>query len=113
MTRKNRKEKWQQLIEQMRTSGKSSRTWCTENGISYHTMRGWVSRLSKEKTVECKAESVSEIQWVEVRGDALKNTLLNMPPTIQVKIENFTVEIPEGFQSAMLVEICKALKTIC
>ena len=47
-------EKWINLIEDFKTSGKSQRVWCREQGIKRSTLRYWLSRtgeLSEGKEV--------------------------------------------------------------
>ena len=47
-------EKWINLIEDFKTSGKSQRVWCRQQGIKRSTLRYWLSRtgeLSEGKEV--------------------------------------------------------------
>ena len=40
-------EKWQNLIEDFKTSGKSQRVWCRERGIKRSTLRYWLERTNE------------------------------------------------------------------
>ena len=40
-------EKWQNLIEDFKTSGKSQRVWCRERGIKRSTLRYWLERTDE------------------------------------------------------------------
>ena len=40
-------EKWQNLIEDFKASGKSQRVWCREQGIKRSTLRYWLRRTDK------------------------------------------------------------------
>ena len=40
-------EKWQNLIEDFKTSGKSQRVWCREQGIKRSTLRYWLRRTDE------------------------------------------------------------------
>lgn len=37
-------EKWAVLVQEFRSSRKSQRVWCTENGIKRSTLRYWLER---------------------------------------------------------------------
>lgn len=38
-------EKWSELITAWRSSGKTRKAWCQEQGIPYESLRRWVKRL--------------------------------------------------------------------
>lgn len=38
------KEKWTELAQEYRNSGKSQRVWCAERGIKRSTLRYWLER---------------------------------------------------------------------
>jgi hypothetical protein len=38
-------EKWRELIAAWRSSGKTRKAWCEEQGIAYESLRRWVKRL--------------------------------------------------------------------
>ena len=40
-------EKWQNLIEDFKASGKSQRVWCRERGIKRSTLRYWLERTDE------------------------------------------------------------------
>lgn len=40
-------EKWQNLIEDFKASGKSQRVWCREQGIKRSTLRYWLRRTDE------------------------------------------------------------------
>ena len=40
-------EKWQKLIKDFKTSGKSQRVWCREHGVKRSTLRYWLSRTDE------------------------------------------------------------------
>ena len=40
-------EKWQNLIEDFKASGKSQRVWCREQGVKRSTLRYWLERTDE------------------------------------------------------------------
>ena len=42
-----REEKWESRIKKFKTSGKSQRVWCQEQGIKRSTLRYWLSRTDE------------------------------------------------------------------
>ena len=38
------KEKWTELAQKYRSSGKSQRVWCDEQGVKRSTLRYWLER---------------------------------------------------------------------
>jgi hypothetical protein len=38
-------EKWSELIAAWRSSGRTRKAWCQEQGIAYESLRRWVKRL--------------------------------------------------------------------
>ena len=40
-------EKWINLIEDFKTSGKSQRVWCREQDVKRSTLRYWLSRTNE------------------------------------------------------------------
>lgn len=74
--RANSKQKWSELIQNQKSSSKSAREWCRDQGISYQSFLNWRKRLSqKEETNPSFVEVVEEI-WIEIHleGATIKIT---------------------------------------
>ena len=52
MTAAQRKEMWQQRLEQLKASGMTQKDWCRQNGIPETTLRYWSRRLKDEAPAE-------------------------------------------------------------
>ena len=40
-------ENWTMLVQEFRSSGKSQRVWCGENGVKRSTLRYWLERAEQ------------------------------------------------------------------
>lgn len=102
MTKEQLKQDWQEVIHQYETSGvKSQSEWCRENRISIRNFNRWYNKLKKQSTTLVQG-------WLPVQiAEKYQDSSLNL------KIGNVNIEVKEGFQPSLLVEVVKTLGGLC
>ena len=113
---------WLKLYERQRASGKTLKAWCEENELKVSTMADRITRLRKmglTKGAKPPGGRYSDERavtgaWVEV--SSIKDTFSSdtqMESCIELKIGGCSVIVREGFQPAVLAEVCKVLVALC
>lgn len=104
MTKEQLKQDWQAVINQYKASGiKNQSEWCRINGISLRNFNRWYNRLKKQVPSNTVMQSWLPVQITEKSQGS--------PPNL--KIGKITIEVKEGFQPSLLMEVVKALGEIC
>ena len=95
---KSKIDYWAEQIRLQKESGLSQQKWCEENGIKYHTLKAWGTKLKK-------VEEKTEPQFIElkptepaIRAENIEITIGKI--SIKVTHENFSFVIKE------LVKLC-------
>jgi len=117
VTKKRTNEEWVEIYYLQRSSGLTMKQWCAENDVNIYTMADRVTRLRKMGLIEAQqpvAKKSNQITlepsgWVEVRqgSKSFENIGIN------IKVGSFTITVPEEFQEAALIRVCRALISIC
>ena len=104
MTKEQIKQDWEAVIQQYETSEiKNQSEWCRKNGISLRNFNRWYNRFKKKQSPTPVAQSWLPVQITEnSQGLALN-----------LKIGKVTIEVKEGFQPSLLMEVVKTLGEIC
>jgi hypothetical protein len=92
MDRELNKQKWQDAIENQRSSGLSQKQWCQENEINLHNFRYWVRRL---KTIETESD---EVRWVSLDSDTVSDI-------VKITVGKATVEVRRQTDRQLLSEV--------
>jgi len=95
---KDKIEYWANQIRLQKESGISQQKWCEQNGIKYHTMKSWGTKIKK-------ADEKPETQFIELKPAELAIQAENIEITIgkislKVTHQNFSFVIKE------LVKLC-------
>lgn len=117
---KNRLE-WRERVNQFRASGESMTKWCNENNLKVYQLQYWLKKYKDEDSVE----SNSSTKWVTVSLDESisKNNLdiqekQNIQKTkvhdnLSITIGKSTIEVKQGFDSNLLLDVVKVLTSLC
>lgn len=101
--------KWDKLIEEYRTSGKSAEKWCEEQGFKVHQLRFQISKRSRMKK-DIKSTKVSFLP-VEVIPES--DECLDYSTSISLKVGKIEICISENFNPNLLAEVIKTLQPLC
>jgi hypothetical protein len=97
--------RWQQHIENLKSSGLSRRGYCEKNGLKLSTLDYWYRRLGFYK--KRNNEISNEASWIPLRiGD-------NEASGIHLRVGKITIEIKSGFDSALLMDLLRTLGASC
>ncbi|WP_341300287.1 hypothetical protein MHB44_03745 [Lysinibacillus sp. FSL H8-0500] len=106
MSLDERKQMWQQRIEDYRSSGEPSvKAWCQLNQVGLQSMYQWMRRLQLEATHV--APTSTSTQWVTFTSS---NGLDKTTTPLIVKIGDVSIEISEGFDRVLFTEVLQILQ---
>lgn len=104
MSLDERKAMWQQRIEAFQLSGESNiKAWCQKHEVDSKGMYRWMSKLKLEST-----PSDTATQWVALESISSAN---HVASTIVVNVNGASIELKEGFNHNLFLEIFQVLKT--
>ena len=107
MSRSENKELWKKHVSSYRSSNMKAREWCTQNGVSYHTLKSWITKFNKESVLQQNNNEASDTRWVALEG---MGKLLNTDSQITVKTGSFSVVIPDRFNPETLTSVLNVLR---
>lgn len=110
MSRKRNNDEWIELYHKQRNSGLTIKQWCVENGINASTMADRISRMRKLGIIKDHQTKVTKPQsWVEITPEIPTES----NGAIYITIGSFTIAVPELFQEAALIRVCRVLMSLC
>jgi hypothetical protein len=95
---KNKNEYWAEQIRLQKESGLSQQKWCEENGIKYHTLKAWKTKLNKQKE-----KMAPTPHFVEVKA----NEPDRLTEKIEISIGRISFKVPEESLFVVLKELVK------
>lgn len=87
-----------QQVNDYRASGQTAAAWCSENNLSFNTLRYWLTKFNREDKADHQQESFIE----------LKQTSAKEVPVI-IKIGAVSIELHSGFHAETLREVIAAI----
>lgn len=106
-SRNRSEEERARLISEQRSSGKTQKAWCAEQGIKLKTFRGWVSHSSRGRF-----ESADTVNWMELETGKVSREA-GSASAIEVTAGLYTVRVKSGFDREMFSDICRMLGELC
>jgi len=105
MTYKERRQQWKARIEAYRASGLSAKEFCRQHNITTRQLYYW---LRKETL---KEQTGNTVQWLPVslssKEDISEDNLLTL------KVGPAVIEVREGFNEELLLQVVKVLSALC
>ena len=95
---------WRERISTYRKSGLSAKVWCDEAGVSFSSLKYWITRLNKANP------KPAETKWTQVN---IVDTAPLVSSTIIIHVGVARIEVLSGFDKALLTEVLKVAKSIC
>lgn len=102
METKTKREIWEERVQRFQDSGLSRRAWCLEHDIPEHQMGYWVRKLRPEPSVEPNGQ-----RWVGLGASSLNGT------GVSIQVGDVTLTVKHGFNHQVLVDVVRALMTVC
>ena len=105
-------QKWTQIVEKCRNSGKTAVSWCAENGINIKTYYYWQHRVLKAVCNELafvnnnieKSSSFAEVVLPGARTSEVAITL---------NLNNISLQIHNGADEPVILQTLKMLRNLC
>jgi hypothetical protein len=102
-------EECARLVTEQRSSGKTQKVWCEENGVKLRTFRNWIYKSNRNSL-----ENTGTVGWISVlRDDSRSLTNSRQCPPLEVKIGRYIITVHPNFNKAAFLEVCRALDGIC
>jgi transposase-like protein len=98
-----RREQWQELIEEYSTSGETVAGYCRFNNISVASFYYWKKRLSDAGQRKSGAQRKSGIQWLKVDAQPQAASALTL------MVGAISVQVQPGFDPALLDDVLTVL----
>ena len=96
------KEYWEAKIRQWLSSGKSAKSWCTENQVVYNTFLGWQNRLKFRNNQKANCPlSQNQLNPPKAHFIELKNQV-NTHPGIYLEYANVQIHLSNDFDATTL-----------
>lgn len=106
MVKKNKAEKWRQIISDYKSSGMTAKEWCLVNGVTKSALYNWMKKLKVESE-----EATINTKWATLTVPEPQQTF--SAPSITLKLKDFTLEIESGFDKAALGDILSVVMKLC
>jgi hypothetical protein len=95
----------------------SAKSWCKANNISYSTYRNWVSSLGKEESLHERTHS-EPTEWYKVEVRRPSESCFEAFPydtdaSIKLSYGEWSLELKQGFEPTLLIQIMKAVEAKC
>ena len=103
ITNKEKRELWQQRVQDFLSSGQTAKSWCEENGFPYNQLNYWLRKLRSADSVP----ALDSPRWVHM------DTAQSLNSGVSLRIANVDLEIKSGFDRQVLTDVILALMSIC
>jgi len=105
-------QKWMQIVEECRNSGKTAVKWCGENDINIKTYYYWQRRV-----LNAVCEELVTANNNVVKSPAFAEVILPDTRTPEVAItlnlNNITLQIHNGANESVISQTLKVLRNLC
>jgi hypothetical protein len=101
---------WESRISEFRVSGQSRRAWCEANDVSLRQFQYWFGKFSRQ-------ESHSRLQhgnWAQIQlKESVKDSRASIQNALSVRIGPAVIEVRDGYNPSLLLDVVKVLQELC
>lgn len=105
MTHFELKKEWQARISDFKSSGQSGAAWCAANQINLHQFYYWKKRLDFDD--QPKSQSTN---WLSFE---ISNRSKKPSEHILIRIGEVAIEIKQGYDPELLLNVIQTLRASC
>ncbi|KIV54643.1 hypothetical protein AM501_02290 [Aneurinibacillus migulanus] len=105
MTRKERRQMWEERISTFKASGESVTNWCAAHDIKAYQLYYWLKKLDAKVPI-----GIPSSRWMAVEVNKYDE---ESERSILVKVGQATVEVKPGFDPTLLADVVRALGVRC
>jgi hypothetical protein len=96
---------WEQRMENFMSSGQSASKWCATNDVNIHQFWYWKKRLKAGQTPE-----IESTKWLAIE---MEDSIEQSKNKLIVRVGQASVEVSPGFDSNLLADVVRTLRSIC
>lgn len=104
MTRKEKRNLWEDRLAAFQESDQPATKWCEDNEINLHTFRYWQKKLRSELSTQ------SLTNWVSVEVEEQSYVERNQ---LSIQVGRASIEVPEHFDQNHLANVLKVVQATC
>ncbi len=97
-------KEWEKLIKEFEKSGKSQAQWCREKNLKFKAFNYQYRKYRRDNQNE---EEIDKRNWIPVKFEPMITSKLN------IRIGKAIIEIENGYDERLLMNIVKSLEAIC
>jgi hypothetical protein len=105
MTHTERRQQWKARIEAYKASGLSKKEFCKQHNISTRQLYYWLRKES------LKEQTDNTVQWLPVSLSGQED--ISRCDFLTVKVGPAVIEVKQGFNEKLLLDVVKVLSTLC
>lgn len=99
------RKEWEGRISDFTSSGQSGAAWCAANQINLHQFYYWKKRLMSENQTGSQSPD-----WVTFE---VGNLSRDSSDHIRVRVGEVIIEVSQGFDSDLLLNVIQTLRASC
>ncbi len=104
MTRKEKRNLWEDRLAAFEESDQPATKWCQENEINLHSFRYWKKKLRSELSTQ------SLTNWVSVE---VEESCYVGNAQLSIQVGRASIEVPENFNQNHLANVLKVVQATC
>ena len=110
MNLKENRKLWIKRVKEYRKSGMKAKEWCAKEGVNKSALSYWVTKLNKENNTQSKKTKEASTQWLSINVVEEEKTIKK--PSIDIKIGLASIEVENGFDKNLLLDVLGVLKSL-
>ena len=105
-------QKWTQIVEECRSSGKTAVKWCAENDINIKTYYYWQRRVLKAVCNELAVVN-NNVEKSPAFAEVMLPGTRRPEVAITLNLNNISVQIHNGADESVISQTLKVLRNLC
>ena len=110
LSKDERSAHWARLVSEQGASGLSMTSWCRNQNVAVSTLDYWKRRLRSSPSTALAPVST---EWLSVSVAEPVSVSQRTPDHLSVRVGKVSVEVPCGFNPALLGDILTVLEDRC
>jgi hypothetical protein len=110
---KFRKEQWEKLIIDCKSSGLKVDDWCAQNNITHHAYYYWLRKIRKQACESILPALPKEEKAVTFAKLEVQNSKRDTQVAVIIHLSSATLEVIEGTSQQTVEAVLLALNNIC
>lgn len=104
-----RRNKWIAIVNEFNNSCLTQSDFSRKNNLDAKQLSSWIRKLKHNESLNQQTTR----EWVILEPKSPQKFSENLPNTLNIKIGYATIEVQDGFNSNLLVQVIDTLRSIC